>query len=64
MPCGIFKDQPDPPLKPRDEYPAFLWKLLDKQPTLKELMEKYLQNGEVALTEQEVGLRNRIEVKN
>lgn len=54
VPCGILKNQPDPPLKADEEYPDWLWSLLDRQPTLKELKERYIQSGEESLTPTEV----------
>eukprot|EP00210_Caulerpa_lentillifera_P008499 g8107.t1 len=50
VPCGILKNQPDPPIKADEEYPDWLWKLMDRQPTFKELQERYLQSGEASLT--------------
>lgn len=54
VPCGILKNQPDPPLKADEEYPDWLWSLLDRQPTLKELKGRYIQSGEQSLTPTEV----------
>lgn len=56
VPISIFENQPDPPLLPREAYPAWLWTLLDKQPTLKELAQKYERHGESGLNETEAKL--------
>lgn len=60
VPCGILKNQPDPPLKADEEYPEWLWKLLDKQPTLKELKQRYLEEGEAGLKLEEVERLSRL----
>lgn len=43
--CGLLKNEPDPPLLPDDAYPAWLWKLIDPMPTVKELTAKYHSEG-------------------
>ncbi len=40
-----MKGEPDPELKPDSEYPDWLWTLLDPQPSIKELEEKYQGQG-------------------
>ena len=54
VPCAFLKNQADPAILPDDAYPDFVWKLLTKQPTLKELVKKYNEQGVGALTEYEV----------
>lgn len=54
VPVNIYKDKEDPPIKDDSEYPDWLWELVDPQPTLKELTLKYEQEGEDALTQEEV----------
>ena len=54
VPCAFLKNQADPAILPDDAYPAFVQKLLMKQPTLKELAKKYHDDGDGALTEEEV----------
>ncbi|KAL6748483.1 mitochondrial ribosomal protein L37-domain-containing protein [Haematococcus lacustris] len=43
--CALMKGEEDPPLKPDSEYPDWLWKLLDPQPTGKELFATYQGHG-------------------
>ncbi|KAJ9512812.1 hypothetical protein QJQ45_029039, partial [Haematococcus lacustris] len=50
--CALMKGEEDPPLKPDSEYPDWLWKLLDPQPTGKELFATYQGHG---LSMQQVG---------
>lgn len=40
-----MKGGTDPPLKPDEEYPEWLWELADPQPTLFELRRKYEAAG-------------------
>lgn len=39
-PVNIYKSGQDPVLKPDSEYPAWLWRLLEPQPTLEALKAK------------------------
>jgi hypothetical protein len=43
--CGLLKGEPDPELRPDDQYPDWLWALAEPPPTSKELEAKY-QAGE------------------
>eukprot|EP00884_Botryococcus_braunii_P000353 jgi/Botrbrau1/10318/Bobra.0120s0031.1 len=42
---NILKGGTDPPLKPDEEYPDWLWELAEPQPTLFELRRKYEAAG-------------------
>lgn len=39
--CGLMKGQNDPPILPDDQYPAWLWTLLQPQPLVSELRTAY-----------------------
>ncbi|KAG2446451.1 hypothetical protein HYH02_008443 [Chlamydomonas schloesseri] len=43
--CGLLKNEADPPIKPDAEYPAWLFKMLDPRPTIKELEKAYTGGG-------------------
>ncbi|GIL49489.1 hypothetical protein Vafri_5815 [Volvox africanus] len=48
--CGLMKNESDPPIRPDNEYPEWLFKLLEPRPTIKEL-EKMYQEGGLAVEE-------------
>lgn len=53
--CALLKGENDPPLKSDNEYPDWLWRLLDPRPTASELQKLY--EGQQGLTIEQVRMQ-------